>query len=67
MQTTTGDHVAFEVEKELEVGSCACAGGEEDGISREEGFREEEECDREGERSADCTEPVVPSPSFCLA
>jgi hypothetical protein len=49
MQTTTGDHVAFEVKKELEVGSCPCAGGEEDGISREEGFREEEECDREGE------------------
>lgn len=33
METTTGDHVAFEVEEELHVGSCVCAAGDEDGVS----------------------------------
>ena len=67
MERTTGNHVAFEVEEELEVGSCSCPTREEDGVSREESFGEEEECYDEGESSADCTQPVVPSPSFCLS
>jgi hypothetical protein len=51
----------------LKVRSCSCPTREEGGVSREESFGEEEECHDEGEGSADCTKPVVPTPSFCLS
>ena len=60
------DHVAFEVEEHLRVGSLVAV-GEEGGVVREEGFGHEEEGDDEADAGADCAEVVVPLPAGFLA
>ena len=67
MQIAPRYHVAFEIPEHLCVCAFVGAGREEGGVAREEGLGEEEDCDYEGERSANCAQVIVPLPTVCLA